>query len=55
MITRILLLLIFYILIFYLVIGYGFLFSTIKNKNSNYKLIGNLEDYELIGIFGLDV
>lgn len=55
MITKILFLLIFYILIFYLVIGYGFLFSTIINKNSNYNLIGNLEDYELIGIFGLEV
>ena len=53
MIIKTLSLLIFYILIFYSVIGYGFLFSKIINKNSDYKLIGNLEDYGLIGIFGL--
>lgn len=53
MITKTLSLLIFYILIFYSVIGYGFLFSRIINKDSDYKLIGNFEDYGLIGIFGL--
>lgn len=53
MIAKIFSLLIFYILIFYSVIGYGFLFSTIINKNSDCKLTGNFEDYGLIGIFGL--
>jgi hypothetical protein len=53
MIAKIFSLLIFYILIFYSVIGYGFLFSTIINKNGDCKLTSNFEDYGLIGIFGL--
>jgi hypothetical protein len=53
MIVKTLALLIFYFLIFYSVIGYGYIFSTIINKSSDYKLTGKFQDYGLIGIFGL--